>query len=368
MKKIIIFFCLTTTGFSQSIKFRPQMIAAESFESVGVFDVNKDGILDLVSGYYWYKGPSFRDRVYMGPIERHGEYWDCFSNLPFDANGDGYTDFITGGWWGNSIKVWENPKNDGIWKESVVDTCGNVETIRLFDVDGDGVMEICPNNPRKSLKYYRFENGKFRRYAVGETQGHGLGCGDINGDGRNDFVSSDGWYEAPQDLQKERWIYHSDFKWGELSIPIIVTDVNGDGKADCIAGQGHGYGLDWYEQSVDNQKNRTWKKHPIDPYNSQYHEMVWADLDGDGKNELVTGKRWRAHDSKDAGASDNIGLYYFKWNGDSFVKQVISYGAFGVGKGTGVQMSVVDLKGSGRKDIIVAGKDGLYIFWNEGSQ
>ena len=101
MKKIIILFCLTTTGFSQSIKFRPQMIAAESFESVSVFDVNKDGNLDLISGYYWYKGPSFRDRVYMGSIERHGEYWDCFSNLPFDANGDGYTDFITGGWWGN---------------------------------------------------------------------------------------------------------------------------------------------------------------------------------------------------------------------------------------------------------------------------
>ena len=96
--------------------------------------------------------------------------------------------------------------------------------------------------------------------------------------------------------------------------------------------------------------------------------MVWVDLDGDGKNELVTGKRWRAHDSKDAGASDDTGLYYFKWNGDSFVKQVISYGVFGVGKGTGVQMSVADLRNNGRKDVIVAGKDGLYIFWNEGSQ
>lgn len=39
------------------------MIAAESFEAVGVFDVNKDGHLDIVLGYYWYKGLTFKDRV-----------------------------------------------------------------------------------------------------------------------------------------------------------------------------------------------------------------------------------------------------------------------------------------------------------------
>jgi hypothetical protein len=44
---------------------------------------------------------------------------------------------------------------------------------------------------------------------------------------------------------------------------------------------------------------------------------------------------------------------------------VISYGPAGEGKGAGLFFSVADLRNSGRKDIIVAGKDGLYVFFNE---
>ena len=73
------------------------MIAAESFETVGVFDVNKDSHLDIVLGYYQYKGLTFKDRVYTGEVKRFGEYWDSFSVLPMDANNDGWTDFIYGG-------------------------------------------------------------------------------------------------------------------------------------------------------------------------------------------------------------------------------------------------------------------------------
>ena len=93
--------------------------------------------------------------------------------------------------------------------------------------------------------------------------------------------------------------------------------------------------------------------------------MQWVDIDGDGKKELVTGKRYRAHNSHDPGSFDDYGLYYYKWNGESFTKQVISYVA--EGKGTGIYFSVTDLRGTGRKDIIVAGKDGLYVFYNEGN-
>ena len=147
-----------------------------------------------------------------------------------------------------------------------------------------------------------------------------------------------------------------------------MVDVNGDSKNDLIVGQAHGYGLDWYEQIMDTSGKRAWIKHAIDPDNSQYHTMEWVDLDGDGKNELVTGKRYRAHNGKDPGANDPIGLYYFKWNGKEFVKHTISYGPLGDGKGAGIYFSVTDLRGSGRKDIVVAGKDGLYVFFNLGNE
>ena len=92
--------------------------------------------------------------------------------------------------------------------------------------------------------------------------------------------------------------------------------------------------------------------------------MKWIDIDGDGKEELITGKRYRAHNDNDPGANDPVGIYYFKWNGETFSKQIISYGEYGEGKGTGLYFSTADLKSSGRKDIIVAGKDGLFIFYN----
>jgi hypothetical protein len=117
---------------------------------------------------------------------------------------------------------------------------------------------------------------------------------------------------------------------------------------------------------VDKKKSRTWIKHSIDPNNSQFHTMEWNDLDNDGKSELITGKRYRAHDDNDPGAHDPVGIYYYTWNGESFTKNVVSYGAPGIGKGTGIYFTVTDLNHDHWEDIIVAGKDGLCVFFNRG--
>jgi hypothetical protein len=142
--------------------------------------------------------------------------------------------------------------------------------------------------------------------------------------------------------------------------------VDGDGTRDLIAGQGHDYGLDWYRQRTEKGGKRTWTRHRIDSTGSQFHTMAWVDLDGDGKPELLTGKRYRAHNDNDPGAHDPAGLYYYGWNGKSFVKTTISYGPLGQGKGTGIYFDTTDLRGTGRPDIVVAGKDGLWVFFNEG--
>ena len=251
------------------VKFKKQMIASESFESVGVFDVNNDGHPDIVSGSFWYEGPGFVQRHFIGPISRtgpNGEYWDDFANIPLDVNGDGRTDFVTGDWFSKNIRWFENPGNDGQWKEHLIDTTGNVETIRGWDVDGDGTLEIVPNNPGNPLKFYKLEKdaskkptGKFMKVVVAPTQEHGLGFGDINGDGRGDFVVSNGWVEAPENPLQEKWSFHQEFNLGTASIPILIEDLNSDGKNDLIVGQAHGYGLDWYEQKIDQAGKRLGK-------------------------------------------------------------------------------------------------------------
>lgn len=355
--------------------FRKVFVADQRFEAAGVFDVNNDGIVDIVSGAFWYEGPDFKRAHHIGGVTAHDEYFDDFSTIPLDVNGDGRMDFITGGWWGNTIRWRENPvEMDQEWPTHIIAECGNVETTRAWDIDGDGVIEIVPNTPGHALVVYKLVlgaggkgAGKFTSHVIyDQPQGHGLGWGDISGSGLGDFVISKGWLEAPRDLYGGDWILHEDFDLGMASVPVLAVDVNGDGLSDLIVGNAHNYGLYWLEQRRDANRKRTWVRHEIDADCSQYHDMQWVDIDGDGHCELVTGQRYRAHCGRDPGESGPIGSYYFKWNGEGFTKQVIDYGPARVGKGLGIHFATADLTGNGLPDIVAPGKDGLYIFYNEG--
>jgi hypothetical protein len=357
------------------MRWTKQLVATQAFESCGVFDVDGDGVLDIVSGSYWYQGPDFRKWHFIGEVPRAGEYYDDFSTIALDIDGDGRLDFVTGGWWGNNLRWRQNPGKAGEpWKEHIIaEGIGNIETTRAWDVDGDGVVEIVPNTPGAPLCAYRLVRaggkgtGKFEKHVIWpHGVGHGLGFGDIDGDGQGEFITPQGILKAPAGGPwSGEWSFAKEFDLGCASVPVIVADVNGDGLADLIVGQAHGYGLDWWEQRREGGK-RTWVKHPIDPGNSQYHDLIWADVDGDGKPELVTGKRFRAHCGHDPGEFDDIGVYYFKWTGEGFAKQIISYGPPGVGKGCGIHFALADLRGTGRLDVVAPGKDGLVVFYNDG--
>ena len=366
------------------LQFRKVYLSPERFESAGVFDVNGDGRPDIVSGEFWYEGPDFKRKHRICTLEPIGDYFDDFSTIPMDVNGDGRMDFITGGHFGKSLFWRENPGEPGVeWRTHLLAETGRIETTRAWDVDGDGELEIVPNTPRGPLVVYKLARdaqgrgtGKFTAHTLklrgreNDAQKHGLGFGDVNGDGRGDFVLVDGWLEAPASgnpLEGE-WTWHPEYQlpWRGTSIPILVADVNGDGHRELIAGNGHGYGLSWWSQSSGPGGTRVWVEHPIDPLSSQYHDLQWIDIDGDGQGELVTGKRFRSHPHNEAGVDDAYGWYVFKWTGEGFAKHVVDFGPVGSGHGLGIAFAVADLTGSGRLDVVAPGKEGLAIYFNEG--
>ncbi len=354
------------------LSFRKQILAHQSYESAGIAPFLGTRHLDIASGAWCYHGPDFRQRSRIWtPPECH-QYYDDFSTISLDATGNGFPDIVTGGFFGKTLFLLKNPgeAGGGDWEQEIIDEPGHIETTRAWDLDGDGDLELVPNLPGESLYVYKLlrdedgkPTGRFRKIKVSDQiQGHGLGAGDLNGNGRMDLLLNHGWLEAPKRPWEEEWIYHPDWSMPGCSIPILVHDVDGDGQPELISSRAHDYGLFWYKQ----EHPGNWTEYPIDPFNSQYHDMQLCDLDADGELELVTGKRYLAHNGNDPGTRDPIGLYYFKWTGSGFAKQVISYGDFGEGKGCGIHFAIADLNGNGRPDIVAPGKDGLCIFWNEG--
>lgn len=353
-----------------TVLFDRTQIGDTTYEAASIFDVNKDGHPDLVSGAYWHAGPDFKTAHKICDILQVDDYYDDFSNYPMDVNGDGYLDIVTGGWFGQTLYWRENPKGGtGLWETHTVAKTGNIERCSFYDIDGDGHLEVfATTKPVHYFRLVRDENGvgqgRFEQYTITEGGGgHGFGVGDLNGDGRPDLIFSGGWLEAPQyPYDVTAWKWRPEFKLGTASVPTLVHDVNEDGKNDLIVGGAHGYGLWWYEQQGDGK----WAPHIIEEHRSQFHEMQLTDIDKDGELELVTGKRYRAHRGHDAGSADPMFIYYYDIAPEGIIRHTIDYGPAGQAAGVGIYCWIADVDDDGWKDILAPGKDGLFLFTSLG--
>lgn len=379
------------------LRWRKVVINDQSpFEACGVADFNKDGKQDIFCGDSWYEGPSWtrhkvRDVLPSGP---NPHYYEDFADCPLDCNGDGWPDMVTCNYFGRRVGWVENPGGDATapWTERLIDTPGSSETGDLVDINNDGRPDFLPNVTDGAVVWYELIEQKpkvvWRKHVLGsEGIGHGIGVGDVNSDGRLDVITSQGWYQQPPNADSERWVFHKEFNLGAASIFILGRDVDGDGLTDIVWGMGHHYGLHWLKQQKDTMGHSTWSKHDIDTSFSQVHTLLWADLEGSGTPQLVTGKRIYAHETE-PGATDKPCVYYFKFHrtADSgqgtWTRHIIFEGEparkapaaardrwalkdFPRGSaGTGLQMSARDIDGDGDTDLVCAGKSGLYLFEN----
>ena len=386
---------ITATARADSpATFTPQLLMLDANEGVTTGDIDQDGKPDIVAGRNWYRNGDWAPRP-LRQIEDWNGYVQSNGDFLWDVNGDGRLDVIAGSFIPTEVYWYQNPGDEGLrlgktWeKHLLVDTGNSRNEGQLFeDLDGDGRPEWIVNSWAKDVPMVIWRlidkpsseqqgsqsNAKqndggaiytVQPHTLGERgNGHGLAIGDINGDGKKDVLVGQGWYEQPAaDPWTQPWEFHADWDL-HSSVPMIVTDLDQDGDGDLIIGNGHDYGLYWWEnEGTEESAQIAWKEHPIDDRFSQPHTLAWRDIDNDGEPELITGKRYFGHNGNDPGGREMPCLYYYDWDAktQTFTRHTIEEGHVGCG----LQIATEDFNGDQQTDIAVAGKSGTYLLLSQ---
>lgn len=369
--------------------FNVRMLALDANEGIAAGDIDGDGSTDLVAGRNWFPAGEWVPRPlrniddWNGYVQSNGDYL-------FDVNGDGRLDVIAGSFLPTEVHWFENPGDEALrlgklWPRHLLVDTGNTcnEGQVMQDIDGDGRPEWIVNSWKKDVPtvvWRLVEKTKtadpkqdkkkadgdgaiyeMKPHNLGEVgSGHGLAAGDINGDGLADVLVGQGWYQQPSsDPWNQPWKFHADWEL-HSSLPMIVVDLDKDGDGDLIFGNGHDYGLFWWQNDGQDESGKIrWTENEIDRSYSQPHSLAWSDVDGDGEADLITGKRYFGHNGRDPGGMEMPCLYYYRWHAKTkkFTRHTIEEGHVGCG----LQIVVANLNDDQKIDIAVAGKSGTYL-------
>ena len=383
---LLLFDAAMAAEEGRSLKWTKRKLFHGPFENCATADLNKDGHVDIVYGPYLFWGPEFVPQAYRANFVA-GEYHRNNSDHVLDVDEDGWLDIISGYWDTNGIWWYRNPGNAAMesgrgwemhnpWEgRQLTATRGRMEMFALHDYDGDGVPEVhsacyARNEPLEVFRFVKEAEVKLKPFVLGrEGGGHGMAFGDVNGDGREDVLCEIGWYERPVgDPWAGPWKLHRETDLSKMhpSCPFVVKDLNKDGRLDIIFGRGHDYGLYWWEQLPPKEGRTQWKQHVIDESWSQAHAIELADLDGDGEEELIAGKCIWAHNAGDPGAAEPPAIYYYRWHREGMRFSRHTMAAPGEGIALGRQYSVTDLNNDGKPDLLAPSKHSFWVLFNEG--
>jgi hypothetical protein len=183
--------------------------------------------------------------------------------------------------------------------------------------------------------------------------------GDIDGDGRADVMEATGYFLQPPSLEGDPLWAREEQTFGTPGFggaQMVTSDLDDDGDADVITTlASHGYGFGWYEQEPPGSTPR-FTEHFVVPDVApsdgaevilhEPHALAFADMDGDGISDVITGERHWGHPFR-----VEIG------ETPTFEPRLIDDDS-----GVGTQVTVGDVNGDDFPDIVVANKKGAFVF------
>ncbi|MFL6193361.1 MAG: FG-GAP repeat domain-containing protein [Thermoanaerobaculia bacterium] len=357
----------------------------EGFE---IADINGDGRLDIVHGPARKSGS--RPVVFLGQADGTWKRWAELQvpPVPFDygdaavgdLNGDGKADLVLASHLrGITAMIGDGQGGFSLWSKGIDfmppdqsggPTAFSSRAIALADWNRDGKLDIVAEGEgpsfaptrgggrpktgesRGSVIYLNNGDGSWtRKDGAAGTFSDTVVTADVNGDGRMDFVTGSGQLGIKAILNLGR----EDGGWEAVNVPevrpnalvsdVAVADLNGDGRQDLVVGYSSSEAGVW-RTGVDlllGDAAGTWRRETLAAEESQ--AGIWSvaagDLDGDRAADIV--------------AMDGEGhAWVFLGDGKgSFVREASpEIGPADGGNCRGYHTALVDLDGDGRAEVI----------------
>ena len=425
MKTLFAFLCalsVVNLFAGTQITWKRQQLHGDFYsEGAAIGDINGDGRPDVVAGPFWWEGPAFEKKhaYYEPKIFSINGYSDNFFAYVQDFNADRKNDILILGFPGKEARLYLNPgtHDDKPWPMHIVADVVDNESPVFTDITGDGKPEIvCSTGGRFGWFAPNWEKPteKWPFVAVSEDLKvakftHGLGVGDVNGDGKMDLLEARRWWEnqgagaagsRPDLASPAPWTQHNFAAGVGGGAQMFAYDFDGNGTNDVFTAlAAHRYGVAVYLQTkheggagtparieknggeaAKNEADKSvrapnWKRVMLaseQPQDNDYgivfsqpHAAYLADIDGDGVQDIVTGKRYWAHNGHDPDERGHRVIYWYQTKRDGkggvdFIPHLVD-----AESGVGVDVQVGDVNGDKLPDIVVGNKAGVFILTQE---
>jgi hypothetical protein len=231
----------------------------------------------------------------------------------------------------------------------------------LTDLDGDGDYDFAsgqrdvqcsgatPGAPMIWWEHCTADHWVKHTVGTGYRSAAAGGAADFDNDGHIDLVVGDSWFRNPGATVRTaaQWMRYPTGAPGTTE-EITMGDLDGDGRLDVL----HVVQTirpQWWRPGPDATK--PWMKGGELPYSQQQGGAI-ADLDGDGKNDIIVGDRW----------------WYRAGAGGTFMQMPIPDSTFAPGapaNGSAPLVVPADLDGDGDVDLLVQQHWGSRVAWFE---